>query len=199
MTSVRVYCVVLLSFCIRRGKTLKIVGDSQPFEMSSFSFPVLLWLQCILLYCGLQVFELCFLLWILSTVLFRLRHFYCSIPKFTDVSFFSCCCWVYLFKSSSYWFKSHAFHLVLLSASTVFLLTLSVPLIEPFYPFFPKLVPDYSLKRFLLLSKSMYPHSQCRSGTMAWAKLYRESVCSASFLYVVSIRTQHSVSMRRPP
>lgn len=168
--------------------------------MSSFSFPILLWLRCILLYCGLQVFELCFLLWILFTVLFRLRHFYCSVPKFTDASFFSSCCCVYLFKNSSYWFKSHAFHLVLLSASIVFLPRLSVPLMKPFYPFFsPKLVPDCSLKHFLLLSKSMYPHSQSRSGTMAWVKLYRESVCSASFLYVVSIRTQHSVSMRRPP
>lgn len=74
------------------GHNLKIMRESQAFEIPSFSFPVLLWMWRGLLW---GTFELCFLLWALFTLLSRFSRFSCPVPKFTDAFFFPFCCWVY--------------------------------------------------------------------------------------------------------
>lgn len=61
---------------------------------------------------------------------------YCSVHKFTGASFFPCCCLMFLFKMPVTDSGPRLSILVLLSASIVFLLRLSVPLMKPFHPFF---------------------------------------------------------------
>lgn len=160
------YCVVLLSFLIMRVRTWKL-------------WEILSHLKCLLplpLFYGCGVFsyegtfELVFLLWALWTLLSsRLSRFLVFCPQVH---------WCFLllslllsvptlkFQLMMQW---PCFQLIFLSTSIVFLLRISVHLMKLFHPFFSQLVPDCSMKHFLLLSKSMDPHSQYRLDTMAWA------------------------------